>query len=907
MKEKLYLLDGTAIIYRAFYSMISRPLRLSDGFNTSSIYGTCSIFLNLVKNLSIKNVLISFDERKKTFRHRVYPKYKANRQKMPEELAAQIEPLREFFRLCCVKSFSLEGFEADDVLASVAQRFKKDFEVVIVSSDKDFAQLLGDKHIVQYDPIKNITISEKEIVSRYKVAPSQFIDYLALVGDSSDNIPGVRGIGPKSAAKLLSQYPCISSIYEHIDEIEAKALKSKLLISKEDAFLSFKLAQIKKDIPVDFGSTELCFDTTSLKNTIEFAKKYQLFSIVRRIEALFPSKKSFSPSQEQMSIFSDTEKQKPQPDATYRFKAKLVETNEEFFALLKEIQNSAEVAVDTETTSLDTIAAKLVGIALCCDKDVGYYIPLAHRGAKNLDLDFVVENLKVSLKAKTIIGHNLKYDISILKKVGLCFGKNLFDTMVAAYLLDPRGNRFSLENLFKNELGFDKKTYKQVVVDGGFEEVNLKLACDYSSSDAVATYLLYKKYLPEIESSIFRDLFYDIELPLIEVLAEMEKFGVFVSTTKLAELQKIIEKKLKRLIKAIFEISDCEFNINSTKQLAEVLFGKLQIKPVKKGKTGYSTDVFVLQKLAGEHKIAQLLLEYRQLTKLSNTYVSALPKQINPLTGRIHSSFRQTITTTGRLSSTNPNLQNIPIRSELGKRVREAFVAPTSNYAILSCDYSQIELRILAILSKSRVLINAFSQNLDIHLQTAKLIFGSSDISATQRNQAKTINFGIIYGMGSRKLAAELGISYAQANEFIANYFEKLPDVAAYIQSQKEFAKQNGYAKTLFGRRLILDGINSRNNMIRAEAERVAVNMPIQGTAADVMKLAMINIHNKIKGKEGIKMVIQVHDELVFEIEKSKIKKMSSLIKTQMESVLTNQPVKLVATLDYGHSWRDAH
>jgi len=903
MTKKLFLIDGTAIIYRAFFAFIKNPLRNSRGENTSAIYGTINTILRLIDKYNTQYIAISFDRREKTFRHKLTETYKANRPPAPEELHAQVEPIKEFFKLINIPEISFAGYEADDILATLTEKFKKDFDVIIVTGDKDFTQLVDEK-VMLYDPFKEKVTKKKEVEEKYGLKPEQFIDYLAICGDSADNIPGVKGIGPKGATKLLQEFGTLENIYQNIDKIKAEGIKLKLLEFRANAFLSQKLAKIIRDVPIEpLQENELSFEKTDLLNSVEMLKHYELFSILKKIVALSPG-----------SIEINIEPEKT-AESEIKFEHILVDRKTGFEKMLNELENKIVIAIDTETTSTDPISAELVGISLCAQNNKAFYISIAHQMADNLDKDFVVNELNKALKDKLLIGHNIKYDYLILQNSGWEITNKVFDTMIADYLLHPT-SRHSLYECAKREFDYEMVKISELIGKGKkqitFDLVPTSQACEYSAEDANITFRLYEVYAKKLEQENLNKLFENIEIPLFKVLAKMERNGVKIDTKILSEISKKNQKKLGELTKEIYEISGYQFNLNSTQQLAKVLFEDLEIPPIKKTKTGYSTDVTVLETLAKNYEIAELLIDYRQLTKLESTYIKAIPQLINPQTERVHSSFNQTVASTGRLSSSNPNLQNIPIRTELGREIRKAFVTENDDFVILSADYSQIELRILAMLSQDEKMINAFRNKEDIHRETAGIIYDlpKEEVSSEQRRYAKIINFGLMYGMGAFRVSNELGISRKEAAEFIENYFSKFPTIKEYINSSLEKAKEKGYVSTIFDRKLYLPELNSSNKMRIREAERVATNMPIQGSAADIIKIAMININEKIKNDLDIKMIIQVHDELVFEVKKERLDYAKELIITEMENALPEEYssiVPLVVDVGIGKNWYEAH
>lgn len=907
-KPTLYLIDGNAILYRAYFAFIKTPLVNSKGMNTGALFGTANTILRFLDKSALEYILVSFDEKGPTFRHELSETYKANRPPMPDELIQQVEPVKQFFSLIEIPELSKSGFEADDVLATVATKLQDTYQVVIVTGDKDYSQLVND-NITLYDPFKDIAMNKDAVVEKYGVKPSQFIDYLALIGDTADNIPGVKGIGPKGAEALLQQYGDLDGIYAHIDEVKGST-QTKLIEGKDSAYLSRVLATIDCNVPVEIPNAQaLRYRADKEQQLIPFLKEYELNSLTKKLEAKFPQQDDFFNDIPDLSVSSVNKKE------GFSFEAKLIADWSEFEQLLPALRAASVVSIDTETTSVNPMQADLVGISLCWDEEIAYYLPVQHTMAANLPLHDCVNILQQALENALLVGHNLKYDLMVFANHGWDCHNQLFDTMVASYVLDPGEPRHSLDICVERELGHQMIPISDLIGSGKkqitFDLVEPEKAAVYSGEDANAALRLYHIYLKRLQDTGLYPLFMQIEMPLLPVLLQMEKNGVHIDSNKLAELSHKNQARVAELMAAIFQISGHPFNLNSTQQLAQVLFEELQLPVARKTKTGYSTDNEVLEGL-GEYEIAKLLMEYRQLIKLENTYIKALPELVNPKTGRVHSSFNQTIASTGRLSSTNPNLQNIPIRTELGREIREAFNYSSADRVILAADYSQVELRLLAIMSQDPHLIKSFKDEADIHRQTAALMFGidPSMVSTDQRRQAKTINFGILYGMGQVSLSKQLGISQKQAKEFIEKYFEQFPTIQAYIQHAKQLAKEKGYSETLFGRRLYLPFILSTNQRLSSEAERIAVNMPIQGTAADVMKLAMIDIQRKIATRTDVLMLIQVHDELVFEVQVEAIEELSSLIRLAMENALPSRysdMVSLKVEIGIGKSWAEAH
>ncbi|MDA3813694.1 MAG: DNA polymerase I [Candidatus Cloacimonetes bacterium] len=912
MRKKLYLIDGTAFIYRAFFAFIRNPLYNSKGQNTSAIFGTINSFIKLVEDFKPEHIAVSFDRREKTFRHEITDTYKANRPPAPDELHQQVEPIREFFAAIGLHDISLAGYEADDVIATLAEKYKNKFDIVIVSGDKDFAQLVEEK-VTLYDPKKNQSMNAESIKAKYGISPNQFIDYLAICGDSADNIPGVKGIGPKGASKLLNEFETLDGIYENLDKINAKGILEKLTGQKEDAYLSRKLVTIIRDVPIEIPDEELSFDKIKLQDGIDILNDFELSSIAKKIKKLFSQPKTEPGTKEVLSFEHEFNFNKDETDLKYQ--TILTDTKESFAQLLSSLDMAEIVAVDTETTSKDTHLAELVGISICADVSRSHYIPLKHQMAQNLDAEEVLTQLKDKLKGKILIAHNSKYDLLVLENADWKIEENIFDTMIAHYLINPT-SRHSLANCALDELGHEMIPISELIGKGKkqitFDLVPTDQAAKYAAEDAYVTFKLYKSYLEKLKKNELYELFQTIELPLIFVLADMEKNGVYIDREILAEFSKRNQKKLGKLTKDIFEIAGSQFNLNSPQQLSKVLFEDLGIKAEKKIKTGYSTNITVLESLAKDHKIARFLIEYRQISKLESTYVSALPELINPKSGRVHSSFNQTVASTGRLSSSNPNMQNIPIRTEMGREIRKAFCASDNDHVILAADYSQIELRILAVLSGDDKMIDAFNNKQDIHRETACIIFDVSkdEVTHDQRRYAKIINFGLMYGMGSFRISQELDISRQEAKEFIENYFNKFPTIKEYLHSGIQQATIDGYVSTIYGRKLYLPDLYSSNKMLSEGAKRVATNMPIQGSAADIIKVAMISLHKKIKNNSDIKMIIQVHDELVFEVRKNKLEEAKKLIIEEMEKAVPEKYrniVPLIVDVGIGDNWFEAH
>ncbi|MBA4313497.1 MAG: DNA polymerase I [Chlorobiaceae bacterium] len=952
--ERLFLLDGMALAYRAYFSFISRPLINSKGENTSAIFGFVNTLMKILNDEKPEHIAVVFDTKEPTFRHKMYEPYKATRQKMPEDMSSQLDKLKEVVRAFNVPSLELPGYEADDIMGTLARKAERQkINTFLVTGDKDFMQLISSR-IKMYKPGKQgdewEIIDEKGVHEKFGVAPEFVIDMLGLIGDKSDNVPGVPGVGEKTATPLIQQYKTIENLYKHIDNILQKGLKDKLILHKDKALLSKELVTIDCNVPIDVDIHHLEAKPFDREKLIQLFTELEFKALLKKVSSVTaPQKDTVEielPKSELTDIKSD--------EHTYH----LVDNEKEFHKLVKILANSKEFVFDTETTSTNPLQAELVGLSFSLKSKEAWYVPVrseqrVESGESRLRRDklqaesnhqsdlfstqtmpdtnishptshiYDEVGLPLSLLRDSLspifsnpkikkIGQNIKYDMLVLASHGVQIRGELFDTMVANYILRPDGQH-NLDSLAKEHLNYKMISFDDLTGTGkerkDIRDIHPETVGEYSNEDADFTQRLYEFLREKLNQQKLNQLAEEVEFPLIPVLAEMELTGVKLDINFLADFSKELEKTLDNLTTVIYQLSGENFNINSTQQLGKILFDKLKLRTGRKTKTGYSTDVGTLETIRHEHPLIGNLLEFRQLQKLKSTYVDALPSLINPRTGKLHTSYNQTVTVTGRLSSSDPNLQNIPIRTEIGSRMRRAFIPSEKGMVIISADYSQIELRVMAHISHDEGLIEAFRNGEDIHATTAAKIFGVSldDVSKDMRRKAKEVNFGIMYGIGPYGLATRLDIPQAEAKEIITKYFERFPKVKQYINDTIETAKRNGYVSTLLGRRRYFPDINSRNQNIRGNAERQAINMPIQGTAADMIKLAMIRIYSKIRNpKSGIRMLMQVHDELVFETAKSQELIAKSLIGEEMKNALPLS-VPIEVEIGVGKNWLEAH
>ncbi|MEJ2723506.1 MAG: DNA polymerase I [Deltaproteobacteria bacterium] len=890
-QKTVYLVDGSSYIHRAYHAI--RNLSNSKGFPTNAIFGFVKMLLKLMSEEKPAYLAVVFDTEGPTFRHALYELYKANRPPMPEDLAMQIPHIKAILKGLSVPILEKKGFEADDVIGTLSRRAEKEnFNVVVVTGDKDFRQIISARTSLR-DTMKDKSTDYDSLVDVYGLKPEQFIDVMGLSGDSSDNIPGVPGVGEKTAADLIRQFGSLESIYENLDAIKKKRLRENLEAAFENAVLSKKLVTIDRFVPLD-GEIE------ALK--IGEPDRQKLSKIFREME------------------FRDLWEQFAEREERGENDYRLCLSPDGLRSDLAQIQKEGQVSVDTETTSEDPHRAELVGISISWEDHQAVYLPLGHSylGApRQLVLPLALEMVKEVLQDGSIkkIGQNIKYDALVLRRYGTELKGIHFDTMVASYVLNPSLRQHNLDSLAQHFLGHKMIPFSEVVGKGkgagDFSEVDVETAMAYSCEDADITLRLMGVMEKKLQSDMNQDLFHEMEMKLIPVLMDMEWQGIKIDVPFFKDMSKRFSGQLQAIEKEIYTEAGMEFNINSPQQLSFVLFEKLGL-PVQKRTTktkAYSTDVKVLNKLASlPYKIPKLLLRYRTLSKLKSTYLDALVKMADSSTGRIHTTFNQTVAATGRLSSSDPNLQNIPVRGEEGREIRKGFIAD-HGHVLLSADYSQVELRVFAHYSGDPAFLEAFSKGEDIHLRTASEILNLSvqDVTPDMRRIAKAINFGIIYGMGPQKLSEELGIDLKTAKDYIATYYERYQGVVRYRERTIAFAREKGYVTTLFNRRRYLPDINHENRVLRAEAERMAVNTPIQGTAADLIKKAMINIHARLESEKlKTKMLLQVHDELVFEVPEAETSRISSLVKEEMEGVYP-MAVPLKVDVNMGRNWDEAH
>ena len=888
--KTLYLIDGSAYIYRAYHAI--RSLANSKGLPTNAAFGFTRMLIKLIEDRSPEYVVMFFDAKGPTFRHELYQDYKANRPPMPEDLSIQIPYIKEITHGFNIPVIEIQGFEADDLIGTFRyQAENAGFFVVMVTGDKDFVQLVTDNAVI-WDPMKEKTIDINTVRDDFGVEPYQMIDVMALSGDVSDNIPGVPGIGPKTALSLIKTFGTVEGLYDRVHTITKKKQHENLVQHKEQAFLSKELVKINIDVPLPFNPENFKYKTPDNTRLSKLFKQLEF----RQLQQAFPERSDLSNKNYRaiydMSTLSD---------------------------LIRRLKKAEMFAIDTETTSKDPMKADLVGLSFSMNSDEAFYIPCAHdypEAPAQLELKSVLSHLKPVLENPDVkkIGQNIKYDWMVLKRHGINLAGVMFDTMLASYLINPSKRAHNLDQIALDFLDHKTTTYKEMLGKGkkdvSFAEIPLEKAIPYSCEDADITLMAYHVLMPLIERAGLMELYNNVELPLVPVLMNMEMTGVCVDREKLLELSKSFEHQLEQLESMIYSIAGEEFNIKSSQQMGRILFEKLKLPVQKKTKkkTGYSTDVNVLTALADKHELPEIILRHRTLAKLKSTYTDSLLDLVHPETGRIHTSYNQTVTATGRLSSSDPNLQNIPIRTDEGMEIRKAFV-PRKEWILVSADYSQIELRILAHYADDDILIEAFNNNEDIHTRTATEVFQvfPSFVTSELRRQAKVINFGIVYGMSPYGLSKELGISQKMAKTYIDNYFSRYKGVKRFVDQTISDARKTKKTSTLLGRIRLLPDINSSNKVVREFAERTAINTPVQGTAADLIKLAMIRVDAAFrKGGLNSAMLLSVHDEIVFEVPPEELASVKVLVKEIMEGIW-NLKVPLKVNLASGNNWAEAH
>jgi len=938
-QKRLFLLDAYALIFRGYYAFIKNPRINSKGMDTSAIMGFTNSLLDVIKRERPDHLAVCFDKGGSQMRTELFTDYKANRDETPEPISLAVPYIQKILEAMHIPVVVKEGYEADDIIGTLAKQAEKEgYQVFMVTPDKDFAQLVSE-NIFMYRPARMGNGIEiwgiPEVQKKFEIErPEQVIDYLGMMGDAVDNIPGLPGVGDKTAKKFLKTYGSMEALLENAHEIKGK-LGEKIQAHKEQGVLSKELATILLDVPVTFEAEDYALSepdqskVSVLFEELEFRRMAENFKKIFSIQEETPSEEGEKTKEsvrqqegQQFDLFaapgsgnsseSDSSQRKNLTAQEHFYQ--LVATEKARELLLHKLLQQTQVCFDTETTSLNALEAELVGIAFSWTAEQGYYLALPE---DRNEVEKLLAPFNVFFEHPEIekIGHNLKYDLKVLRNYGIVVQAPLFDTMVAHYLVNP-DMRHNMDILAETYLNYSPQPITDLIGkkgknQGSMRDVPLEQQTEYAVEDADITLQLKQHFEKEMAAADTLSLYKKVELPLVEVLTDMECEGINLDTDFLGELSKGLSSDIQKLEKAIFEAAGETFNLASPKQLGPILFEKLKLvdKP-KKTKTGqYSTAEDVLSYLAKDHPIVSDILDWRSLQKLQNTYVDALPKEINPKTGRVHTIYNQAVAATGRLSSNNPNLQNIPIRTERGQQVRKAFIPRDENHVLMAADYSQIELRIIAALSKDEGMVSAFQNNEDIHAATAAKVFGVplEEVTREQRSNAKTVNFGIIYGVSAFGLSQQTNLNRAESKELIETYYATYPKLRAYIQDQIDFARDHGYVATVLGRRRYLKDINSQNAIVRGAAERNAVNAPIQGSAADIIKLAMIAIQKRLRQEKwNSKMLLQVHDELVFDVPKSEVDTLKTMVKTEMENAFQLE-VPLVGDIGMGSHWLEAH
>lgn len=920
-QKRFVIIDAMAIAYRGYFAFINNPLKNSKGEPTSAVYGFMTQLIKIIDDTKPDYLVIASDSKEKTFRHVRYEKYKSSRTEMPEDMVPQIKRIMELIEALKIPLYILPGYEADDLVGTAVKKAEAlGLYSYTVTPDKDYVQLVTE-NVTMIKPGRSgddIVIMDKtKVIEDYGFEPKYMVDYLALVGDSSDDIPGVAGIGPKSATPLIQQFGNLENIYNNIEAIEKKGVRTKLEASKENAFLSKELATIMTDVPYEMDIEASKFTPPDLQKATDILTELELKTIINKLNKLFNANGV------------DAVATEPAPNMQAEYDSSKVNYNlitdiNEAHKLANLLQNSDLFVFDTETNSLNVYNVQLAGASFSIKSNEAYFVPInpfvyseslfARDLSDRITIDEFTEIFKPVFENKSIkkVCQNGKYDIAVLKTNGIEVANFYFDTMLASYIIDP-DQKHGMDALSEKYLGYSpipfskligKKKDADLIFDADLNELSI-----YACEDADITFRLFELFQKLLSENKLETISEKIEFPLVTVLEKMERAGINLNILALNKFSKLLQTSMDSYTKEIYKHAGEVFNINSPKQLQVILFEKLNLPPIKKTKTGFSTDASSLEALKGQSPIVDYLMEYRQAAKLKSTYADALPKLINPITKRVHTSFNQTVASTGRLSSLNPNLQNIPIRTDLGKKIREAFIPRDENHILLSSDYSQIELRIMASICEDETLMEAFQNGEDIHRSTAALVFSvpQEEVDADMRRKAKEVNFGILYGIGAFGLSNRLGITRKHGKEIIDTYFSNFSKVKNFIDDSVNFAREHEYAETLLGRRRYLKNINSKNRIMKQFEERVAVNMPIQGTAADMIKIAMINVQKELEKTDAkTKMVLQVHDELVFDVPKDELEIVKPIIKKEMEEafILT---VPTVVDIGIGNNWLEAH
>jgi DNA polymerase-1 len=925
MAKTLYIIDGHAYIYAAYWAKM-RQMTSPSGEPTQVTYIFTTTILGLIKNQKPDMLVVAMDSKTPSFRAKIYPEYKAHRPPMPDEIPVQINRIEQILEAMNIPMMRLDGFEADDVIGTLSKKAAKEgIEVYICSKDKDMLQLL-DEGVYTYDIKTGEKANSETIKKEMNVTPKQFLEVLALEGDKSDNVPGIADVGPKTALEWIQKYGSIENLYKNADEIAGKR-GDNLRASRAIVKLSKELVTIDTNAPLKFKFEDLKLGQpdkekiAEIFNELGFARLLSQMGIVQTAETRPRTpllRQGYEGQADNRPQTADVRQEagagRMKTAKTVEHNYQLVDTKEKFDKFFAELKKQKLFAVDTETTSVEPTRAELVGMSFCWKVREAYYLPVkGPLGQKVVEINYVREKLAPILANEKIkkVGQNIKFDMIVLQNAGMPVKGIYFDDMVASYCLDSTRQSQSMDAMAMDYLGYEDIPIHSLIGKGKnqltFDMVDTSAACEYSGEDADITMQLYEYLSGRLEKeAVIKKLFEEVEMPLVPVLAAMEVNGVFLDVSILKKLSTHIAQSLQETAEAVYKLAGAVFNIDSPKQLAEILFDKLKLEQIRVGKAGRSTDAYVLEQLAEQNKIVPMILEYRQLSKLQNTYAEKLGLLINPRTGRVHTSFNQTITETGRLSSSNPNLQNIPIRTELGRKIRSAFVPQNKTDCILSADYSQIELRLLAHFSQDKTLLKAFAEDKDIHRFVASQIYGVpiEEVTDEMRSHCKAVNFGIIYGQGAFGLSRSVGISQAEAKKFIDDYFARYSSIKDFIQGVIEDARKTGFAETILHRRRVLPDIKSRNSNKRRQAERMAINTVIQGSAADLIKVAMINIERKIEVEDlPVKMILQIHDELVFELPSQRAEKYSKWISDEMTGAI-KLDVPLKVDISTGPSWK---